>query len=133
MERWMIDYSSYDESKLNADELGSGMRNTNKYTKSYSGGTPVFVEDNIFEIVIPMGNVASLQVGPDETNKETNKETADRIVDILETKPEISVNEIAEILKISVGGVRYHINKMKKSGLIEHTGSTKKGKWIVYK
>ena len=25
-----------------ADELGSGMRNTNKYTKLYSGGTPVF-------------------------------------------------------------------------------------------
>lgn len=41
-----------------ADELGSGMRNTNKYTKLYSGGTPVFFEDNIFKIVIPMDNVA---------------------------------------------------------------------------
>ncbi|MDE7276913.1 MAG: putative DNA binding domain-containing protein, partial [Lachnospiraceae bacterium] len=36
-----------------ADELGSGMRNTNKYTKLYSGGTPIFIEDNIFEIIIP--------------------------------------------------------------------------------
>jgi ATP-dependent DNA helicase RecG len=34
------------------DELGSGMRNTNKYTKMYSGGTPIFVEDNIFRIII---------------------------------------------------------------------------------
>ncbi len=124
-----------------ADELGSGMRNTNKYTKLYSGGTPVFVEDNIFEILIPMEKVASLQVGPNETdketdketNKETNKETADRIIDILETRPEIAVNEIAEIMEISVGGVRYHINKMKKAGLIEHIGATKKGKWIVHK
>lgn len=116
-----------------ADVLGSGMRNTNKYTKFYSGGTPVFVEDNIFEIVIPMSNVAGLQVGPNDTNKETNKETSDKIIDILETKSDISVNEIAEILEISVGGVRYHINKMKKAGLIEHTGSTKKGKWIVHK
>lgn len=33
-----------------ADELGSGMRNTNKYTKLYSGETPVFIEGNIFEI-----------------------------------------------------------------------------------
>ena len=56
-----------------ADELGSGMRNTNKYTKLYSGGTPTFIEDNIFEIVIPMDNVAKLQVGTEETNKETNK------------------------------------------------------------
>lgn len=49
-----------------ADELGSGMRNTNKYTKMYSGGTPVFVEDNIFQIIIPMEGVAGLQVGPEE-------------------------------------------------------------------
>lgn len=82
-----------------------------------------------------------LQVGPNETNKEnsketnkeTDKETADRIIEILETRPRISVNEIAKILGISVSGVRYHINKMKKTGLIEHTGSTKKGQWIVCK
>ena len=48
-----------------ADELGSGMRNTNKYTKLYSGGTPVFIEGNIFEIVIPMDNVAQIQIGPE--------------------------------------------------------------------
>lgn len=47
-----------------ADELGSGMRNTNKYTKLYSGGTPTFIEDNIFRINIPIDNVANLKVGP---------------------------------------------------------------------
>ncbi len=47
-----------------ADELGSGMRNTNKYTKLYSGGTPIFIEDNIFQITIPIDNVANLKVGP---------------------------------------------------------------------
>ena len=31
-----------------ADELGSGMRNTNKYTKLYSGGIPKFDEGNVF-------------------------------------------------------------------------------------
>lgn len=128
-----------------ADELGSGMRNTNKYTQLYSGGTPMFIENNIFEIVIPMENVATLQVGPGNTNKETNKktgketsketnkETSERIIDIMRETPKISVKEIAQILDISVGGVRYHINKMKESGLIEHIGSTKKGKWIIYK
>ena len=122
-----------------ADELGSGMRNTNKYTKLYSGGTPVFIEDNIFQITIPMENVAGLQVGPEETNKETNKETivskttSDKIIEILGKKPEIAVKEIAGMLGMSSGGVRYHINKMKKAGIIGHVGSTKKGKWIVHK
>ena len=46
-----------------ADELGSGMRNTNKYTKLYSGGNPIFVEDNIFQITIPIDHVANLKVG----------------------------------------------------------------------
>ena len=144
-----------------ADELGSGMRNTNKYTKLYSGETPIFAEGNIFEVVIPMGNVAKLQVGPEETSKEieetnkeieetnkeieeTNKETSkeiektnreidNMIIGILEVSPEIVVKEIAENLGLSVGGVRYHINKMKKAGIIEHIGATKKGKWVVRK
>ncbi len=51
----------------------------------------------------------------------------------MEEKPEIVINEVAEILKMSIGGVRYHINKMKKAGMIEHIGSTKKGRWIVHR
>ena len=132
-----------------ADELGSGMRNTNKYTKLYSGGTPVFVEDIVFEILIPMANVAELQVGPyeigreavqktgketdKETNKETNKEIVDKIIDMLKAAPEMTVKNIAENLNVSVSGVNYHINKMKKAGMIAHIGPTKKGKWVVYK
>lgn len=40
------------------------MRNTNKYTRLYSGRTPIFIEDNIFQIAIPIDDVANLQVGP---------------------------------------------------------------------
>lgn len=39
-----------------------------------------------------MCNIAELQVGPQETSKETNKEVADKIIDILELRPEITVN-----------------------------------------
>ena len=58
-----------------ADELGSGMRNANKYTKLYSGGTPIFVEDDIFEIVIPIEAVAELQVGGSGTQDGTQDGT----------------------------------------------------------
>lgn len=37
-----------------ADELGSGMRNTNKYTQLYTGQKPVFEEGNIFKTIIPL-------------------------------------------------------------------------------
>ena len=125
-----------------ADELGSGMRNTNKYTKLYSGGTPIFEEGNIFKITIPLENVAELQVGPGgnkennkenskENNKENNKEIADKIVAVLREKPEVSIKEISKILEISTGSVRHHMEKLKKRNMIEHIGSTKKGKWII--
>lgn len=53
-----------------ADELGSGMKNTNKYTRLYSGGTPTFIEDNIFRINIPLENVADVKVGPNDISQE---------------------------------------------------------------
>ncbi|MDO4327460.1 MAG: putative DNA binding domain-containing protein [bacterium] len=50
-----------------ADELGSGMRNTYKYTKMYSGGEPQFVEGDVFRITIPLTDVATATVGPTST------------------------------------------------------------------
>uniref|UniRef100_UPI002F41A8BE Fic family protein n=1 Tax=Enterocloster clostridioformis TaxID=1531 RepID=UPI002F41A8BE len=48
-----------------ADELGSGMRNTYKYTQLYSGGKPQFVEGDIFRTIIPLSEANStVTVGP---------------------------------------------------------------------
>lgn len=52
-----------------ADELGSGMRNTYKYTKLYSGGTPEFIEGDVFRTVIPLTSVAVEKVGPQGTTQ----------------------------------------------------------------
>lgn len=46
-------------------------------------------------------------------------------------KPAITVKKIAQQLELSVGGVRYHINKLKKEGIVEHIGSSKKGTWVI--
>ncbi len=42
-----------------ADELGSGMRNSYKYTKMYSGGEPVFTEADVFTTIIPLSEAAT--------------------------------------------------------------------------
>ena len=48
-----------------ADELGSGMRNTYKYTKLYSGQEPQFIEGgDVFRTIIPLAAVATRRVGP---------------------------------------------------------------------
>lgn len=37
-----------------ADELGSGIRNINKYLAVYSGAKPEFYEKDIFQLIVPI-------------------------------------------------------------------------------
>ena len=74
-----------------------------------------------------------------ETNTKTNTEMLDtdtesveRILSLMREKPAITVKTIAQQLELSVGGVRYHINKLKKDGIVEHIGSSKKGTWVIH-
>ena len=58
------------------DELGSGMRNSYKYTKIYSGGEPIFTEADVFTTIIPLSEAATAMVGPsiDLASREQDKE-----------------------------------------------------------
>lgn len=94
-----------------ADELGSGMRNTNKYTKLYSGGTPRFVEENTFEIIIPIENVPELQVGGNGTQEQ--------IVELIVENPKITRKAIAEKLNISIRSLQRVLNSMSNVYYVE--------------
>lgn len=94
-----------------ADELGSGMRNTYKFTKLYSGGESVFTEDgDVFKIVIPLSPAATVSAGPEEEENKKNsitvngieiKLTLDRVNELLlfcdEPKSRAEIQEFLEI------------------------------------
>lgn len=61
-----------------ADELGSGMRNTYKFTKLYSGGVPQFVEGDIFKTVIPLSETATMKSGP-KSSKQVSDQVSDQV------------------------------------------------------
>ena len=63
---------------------------------------------------------------------DTDTESVERILSLMREKPAITVKTIAQQLGLSVGGVRYHINKLKKDGIVEHIGSSKKGTWVIH-
>ena len=125
-----------------ADELGSGMRNTNKYTKLYSGGTPAFIEDNIFEIRIPIANVAGLQVGPEEAEKVPIKSAVKKVPIIsmskkyqaktlqnfsdiekyLKENGETPTSALCEALGIKERRMRDILSDMEQEGIIVGTG-----------
>ena len=64
------------------DELGSGMRNSYKYTKMYSGGEPVFTEADIFTTIIPLSEAATDTVGP--FNRDTPQDLDQRLAELIE-------------------------------------------------
>lgn len=67
-----------------ADELGSGMRNTYKFTRLYSGGVPEFIEGEIFKTVIPLNGTATMRSGPinsDQVRDQVSDQVSDQVRD----------------------------------------------------
>lgn len=76
-----------------ADELGSGMRNSYKYTKMYSGGEPVFTEADVFTTVIPLSEAATATVGPTE---ELDPREQDREQDREQVKEQVTIQALLQ-------------------------------------
>lgn len=109
------------------DELGSGVRNTYKFTELYTpGAKPTFIEGDVFEIVVPLSQKASEKV-----SEETSEKTRDKILRLLRDKKDRSAKELAEIIGISDRAVEKQIAKLRKQGVLERVGSDKTGYWKV--
>ena len=50
----------------------------------------------------------------------------------MKLNPNISQEEIAAEVGISINGVKYHIRKLRGEKLITREGGRKEGRWIVY-
>lgn len=127
-----------------ADELGSGMRNSYKYTKMYSGGEPVFTEADVFTTVIPLSEAATATVGPTTqgttqaaTQGTMQAELSERdktLVNLLLKHPDHTQAKIANELNWDVNTVKYYMNKLKKNSVILRHGTSQNGYWeVIYK
>ena len=54
-----------------------------------------------------------------------------RIIKVIQLKPSISQRKIAEKIDVSYDTVRYHMENMRKQGIIIRKGNGRSGKWIV--
>ena len=66
-----------------------------------------------------------------ETTQETTQETTSRILKLIRENPSITRKELAKIIGLSEDGIKYHLDKLRKDGVIRHVGPTKKGHWEV--
>lgn len=123
-----------------ADELGSGMRNTYKYTKLYSGGEPEFIEGDVFRTIIPLNEVSVGVVGP---NVQDVAQDVARYVarDVAQEKnfEEYILNKIRENNKITRATMAAELGvsiktverKIKNMPYVEYHGRGKHGHWVI--
>ncbi len=115
-----------------ADELGSGMRNTYKYTQLYSGKNPLFVEENIFKTTIPLKKIATQKVGPVMDNVPRNVprnvplKIENKIKNIIKNDIKVSRKNIALILGVSEKTITRYIKEITD---IKYIGRGKNGHW----
>ncbi len=79
----------------------------------------------------------SVEGAPDSTRKtaqKTAQKTTQKILSILADEPDVSRARLAELIGgITADGVKYHLAKLKKLGLVRRIGPDKGGHWEVLK
>ena len=53
------------------------------------------------------------------------------ILNLIFDTPTVSKGEMAAVLKMTIGEVKYYLQKLKNIGLVKREGANKNGKWIV--
>ena len=124
-----------------ADELGSGMRNTYKYTQLYSGQNPLFEEGDIFRTIIPLKKIATQKVGGDNVPHNVPHDVAQGVVhDVAHDKiaiaefikekvrsnDRITRKAIADEAGVSVKTIERAIKEIDN---LQYVGSGNNGRW----
>ena len=127
-----------------ADELGSGMRNTYKYTQLYSGQNPLFEEGDIFRTIIPLKKIATQKVGGDNVPHNVPHDVAQGVVhDVAHDKiaiaefikekvrsnDRITRKAIADEAGVSVKTIERAIKEIDN---LKYVGSGNSGHWELY-
>ena len=115
-----------------ADELGSGMRNTYKYTQLYSGQNPLFEEGDIFRMMIPLNKIAKQKVGgenvPRNVPRMSPEDMKNAIIGMIKKDNRVSRKYMAETLGVSEKTITRYIKDIPN---IKYVGKGKNGHWEV--
>ena len=55
----------------------------------------------------------------------------EKIIGLISDNPYITQAELAKEVGITVDGIKYHIRKLSKNGVIKRVGADKGGHWVV--
>ena len=120
-----------------ADELGSGVRNLYKYVHLYSGADPIFDEEDVFKLTVPLDDAYSPEQGkrsekrPEKRSEKRSEKSRDMIIRLLQGNPSLSASVLAEKIGITQRVVERHISKLKADGILFRNGADNGGCWVI--
>ena len=117
-----------------ADELGSGIKKIAKYNKIYSGGAPLFKDDEIFVATIPL--TAEGNDGSFITNKKLKELILEYITSSSHGRTRQEINnyiypQMNDNIETKNSRVRTSLTYLRTKGYIENIGSDTKSIWIA--
>jgi ATP-dependent DNA helicase RecG len=68
-----------------------------------------------------------------ETKKFAGEKVREQLISILLRQPTLRPKDLARQLGLTPDGVKYHLNKLRIIGAIQHVGSRKSGRWEILK
>ena len=121
-----------------ADEHGSGVRNLFKYDHLYSGAEPVFDEEDVFTLTIPLNANHSPEANlprrwGGSLTGERLRQTRKAILNAIRDNPSASAKSISERLgDVTATQVRTQLAKMQADGMLRREGPVGHGgQWTI--
>jgi ATP-dependent DNA helicase RecG len=87
-------------------------------------------DEHFFRVIFDRPPEAGRGVAWIATHKTTQK-TTQSILDIIARKPGSTRKELAEATGVSDNGIKYHLRRMQKNGVLRRIGPDKGGHWEV--
>ena len=119
---------------------GSGIPNIYKAMQEYGLPEPVLQDfHGDFRIVLYWKKSRTTQKTTQKATQKTTQKTTQklsetevRILGVIKENSAVTRNEIASILgNITPDGVKYHLSKLQKKGVLNRIGGKKEGSWVV--
>jgi predicted HTH transcriptional regulator len=89
----------------------------------------IFCRIRVSQDFPPKASDKKLEETTQEINGTTQETTQEIILALIKINPAITRKELAEKIGITPNGIKYHLDKLRKQGVIRHSGATKKGCW----
>lgn len=128
------------------EKIGTGIKRIEKAVAKHGKGTVSFTFNGFFVVVFSRIRVyqdfppktsdkkleettQEINGTTQETTQEIKETTQETILTLIKINPAITRKEFAKKIGITPNGIKYHLDKLRKQGVIRHIGATKKGCW----